>query len=121
MFTLPQKFENEIIPHSQALDQFYALLVSPSQSCHKQSMYVYLNIAQANTCTYLGDASDHVFNMGADSSDSSQLLLDAEPFLDQESFFVHHADVQGQVGKTALQDTSGPPHGHIAGLHFHSD
>ena len=55
--------------------------------------------------TYLGDSFDHVSNMGADSSDSSNFLLLSKPLGDLEFILLDHLQerFKSKVRESLLQ------------------
>jgi len=52
---------------------------------------------KCNVWTNLGDSSDHIGNMGADSSDSSNFLLLSEPLGDLKFIFLDHLEGELRV------------------------
>ena len=71
--------------------------------------------------SHLHDTLEEVLNVGADSSDSSQLFLLAEPFLHLDGIVVHLVDIHGQVLELLGQSASWTRHLHSSGLDLHLD
>lgn len=67
------------------------------------------------------NANDHVFDVRANRSDGGELLANAEPFLDDQSSFADHGDVQLGIPEGADESTAGSLHRHFAVLHGDRD
>ena len=69
--------------------------------------------------SHLDNSLEHVLNVRAHSAYGSQLLLDAEPFLDNDLVLAGLADVDSQVMEAATQRTSGALHYHLTVFDAH--
>ena len=71
--------------------------------------------------SHLGDSLDHVSDVGADSSDSSQLLVDTEPLLHDELIAADLPHVDSKMAEGADEGATGSLHRHTAGAHLEGD
>lgn len=64
----------------------------------------------------LGDALDHVLNVGTDGADGGDLLLGTEPLLHHQLLLGHLVHVHGQVAEALAELAPGSVHRHDTGM-----
>lgn len=68
----------------------YTARILYSKPCKRQTQLIDLSFYNFNSKSHLGYSSDHVGDVRADSSDSSDLLLLTKPFVNLEFIFSDH-------------------------------